>query len=291
MKVLVTGATGQLGSDVCQVLLSRGISYVGVGSAGCDITDGDAVQKLFRQEKPDAVIHCAAYTKVDQAEDEPEKCRAINVDGTRNIVEECRRLNSKLLYVSTDYVFPGSGARFYEPDDPTGPLNVYGSTKLDGELMVREFIENYFIVRTSWVFGKNGANFVKAMLKLSETKTELNVVCDQIGSPTYTADLALLLCDMIASEKYGVYHATNEGVCSWAEFAEEIFRQTAKNINVKHILSSEYPTNALRPQNSRLSKVCLEENGFSRLPHWKEALQRYWDGVQWHRDEKMLESQ
>lgn len=180
-----------------------------------------------------------------------------------------------MLYISTDYVFPGTGERFYEPDDPTGPLGAYGATKLGGELAVKEQLDNYFIVRISWVFGKNGNNFVKTMLRLAETHDTLNVVCDQIGSPTYTADLAPLLCDMIVTEKYGTYHATNEGICSWADFAEAIFELAGKKVTVNHIPTSEYPTRAVRPLNSRMSKDKLEQMGFSRLPHWKDALERY----------------
>jgi len=180
-----------------------------------------------------------------------------------------------MLYISTDYVFPGTGERFYKPDDPTGPLGVYGQTKLEGELAVRELLDCFFIVRISWVFGLNGNNFVKTMLRLAETKTEVNVVCDQVGSPTYTADLAPLLCDMIMTEKYGVYHASNEGVCSWAEFAREIFRLAGKDVKVNAIPTSEYPTRAVRPLNSRMSKDKLERMGFYRLPPWQDALGRY----------------
>ena len=203
------------------------------------------------------------------------KVRAVNTEGPRNIAKVCKEIGAKMLYISTDYVFPGTGERFYEPDDPTGPLGAYGSTKLGGELAVKEQLDNYFIVRISWVFGKNGNNFVKTMLRLAETHDELNVVCDQIGSPTYTADLAPLLCDMIVTEKYGTYHATNEGICSWADFAEAIFELAGKKVTVNHIPTREYPTRAVRPLNSRMSKDKLEQMGFSRLPHWKDALERY----------------
>ena len=240
-----------------------------------DITDCGAVLRYMEDTRPDAVIHCAAYTKVDLAEDEPEKCWAVNADGTRNIAEACRKLGSRMLYISTDYVFPGRGDRFYEPTDPVRPENVYGRSKLAGELAVQSMLKNYFIVRISWVFGKNGNNFVKTMLRLAETRSELNVVCDQIGSPTYTADLAPLLCDMIVTEKYGTYHATNEGICSWADFAEAIFELAGKKVKVNHISTNEYPTRAVRPLNSRMSKNKLEQMGFSRLPHWKDALERY----------------
>ena len=275
MKVLVTGASGQLGHDVCLELEKRGIPFCAPASKEMDITDCGAVLRYMEDTRPDAVIHCAAYTKVDLAEDEPEKCWAVNADGTRNIAEACRKLGSRMLYISTDYVFPGRGDRFYEPTDPVRPENVYGRSKLAGELAVQSMLKNYFIVRISWVFGKNGNNFVKTMLRLAETRSELNVVCDQIGSPTYTADLAPLLCDMVQTERYGIYHATNEGSCSWAEFAQEIFRLSGRNATVDPIPSSAYPATAKRPLNSRLSKQCLQDSGFFRLPSWKNALKHY----------------
>lgn len=275
MKVLVTGASGQLGYDVCLELERRAIPFCAPTSQEMDITDREEVMRCMEDTRPDAVIHCAAYTKVDLAEDEPEKCWAVNADGTRNIAEACRKLGSSMLYISTDYVFPGDGDRFYEPTDPVGPMNVYGRSKLAGELAVQSLLDKYFIVRISWVFGKNGNNFVKTMLRMAETRTELNVVCDQIGSPTYTADLAPLLCDMVQTEKYGIYHATNEGVCSWAEFAEEIFHLTGKDITTHLILSNAYPAKAMRPLNSRLSKQCLQNSGFCRLPSWQNALKHY----------------
>lgn len=276
MKILVTGVHGQLGYDVCKVLSARGIEHKGVDREDFDLTDTQATLDYVKGYKPDAVIHCSAWTAVDKAEDELDVVTAINVNGTRAIAQACKDLNAKMVYISTDYVFPGTGERFYEPEDPTGPLSAYGITKLGGEKAVQELLEKYFIVRISWVFGINGNNFIRTMLRLAETKTELNVVCDQIGSPTYTADLAPLLCDMVASEKYGVYHATNEGVCSWADFAEEIFRVAGKNMTVHHIPTSEYPTRAVRPLNSRMSKDKLEKMGFYRLPTWQDALSRYW---------------
>lgn len=275
MKVLVTGASGQLGHDVCKVLAARNVAHKGVDITDFDITDSRTTNDYIIKYHPDAVIHCSAWTAVDKAEDEPEKCRAVNVDGTRNIAAACKEIGAKMLYISTDYVFPGTGERFYEPEDPTGPLGVYGETKLAGELVVREMLEQYFIVRTSWVFGKNGNNFVKTMLRLAESKAEIDVVCDQIGSPTYTADLAPLLCDMVMTDKYGIYHATNEGICSWAEFAQEIFRISRKEVKVNAIPASQYPTRAIRPTNSRMSKENLEKDGFSRLPTWQDALIRY----------------
>ena len=275
MKLLVTGTKGQLGYDVCKVLSARGIEHRGVDIEDFDITNVQATHDYIAAYRPDGVIHCSAWTAVDRAEDELEKVRAVNAEGPRNIASACKEIGAKLVYISTDYVFPGTGDRFYEPDDPTGPLGAYGVTKLEGEQAVQALLEQYFIVRVSWVFGKNGSNFIKTMLRLAETKSELNVVCDQIGSPTYTADLAPLLCDMVASEKYGVYHATNEGICSWAEFAEEIFRLAGKRVKVNPVPTSEYPTRAVRPLNSRMSKAKLEEMGFSRLPDWHNALVRY----------------
>jgi len=275
MKIFVTGASGQLGYDVCRELARRGIECRGVSSGELNITDQAAVETMLRAYGPDAVIHCAAYTKVDLAEEEAAACWAVNVDGTRNLAAVCREIGAKMLYISTDYVFPGTGTDAYEADSPVGPLGVYGRTKLAGELAVQSLLEQFFIVRISWVFGKNGGNFVKTMLRLAQTRDTLTVVCDQIGSPTYTADLAALLCDMVETERYGIYHATNEGLCSWAEFSEEIFRQAGKNVAVQHILSKDYPTKAVRPLNSRLSKIGLDRAGFQRLPCWQDALSRY----------------
>lgn len=275
MKILVTGANGQLGYDVCRELRSAKIEYCGTSSREMDVTNPVAVRNKLAGYRPDAVIHCAAYTSVDRAEDEPEKCRAVNVNGTRNIAAACKEFGSKLLYISTDYVFPGMGEKLYEPEDATGPLNVYGQAKLEGELAVKELLERYFIVRTSWVFGKNGSNFVKSMLRLAEAKSEVSVVCDQVGSPTYTTDLAPLLCDMVFTDKYGIYHATNEGTCSWAEFAQEIFRLAGKSVTVHPVTTSEYPTRAVRPLNSRLNKEKLVRAEFNMLPHWKDALARF----------------
>ena len=275
MKVLVTGVNGQLGYDVCEVLGARGIENRGVDIGDFDITDKQAVWNYLMDYCPNVVIHCSAWTAEDAAEDQPEKVAAVNVDGPRNIADACRELGAKMVYISTDYVFPGTEERFYEVDDATGPLGVYGATKLGGEWAVKEMMSHYFIVRVSWVFGKNGNNFVKTMLRLSETMDEVRVVDDQVGSPTYTADLAPLLCDMIETEQYGTYHASNEGICSFAEFAEEIFRQAGKDVRVCHIHSSEYPTKATRPLNSRLSKRSLETAGFRRLQPWQDALRDY----------------
>lgn len=275
MKILVTGATGQLGHNVCRELSDRKIEYCGMSAVEMDITDREKVQDCISSCHPDAVIHCAAYTAVDRAEDEAERCRAVNAEGTQNIALACRQFGAGMVYISTDYVFPGTGERFYRPEDPTGPLNVYGQSKLEGELAVQELLERFFIVRTSWLFGYHGNNFVKTMLRLGQGQNEVNVVCDQVGSPTYTKDLACLLCDMIMTKQYGVYHASNEGVCSWAEFAEEIFKLTGVSTKIKPVLTSQYPTRAVRPLNSRMDKGKLETAGFSRLPHWRTALRRY----------------
>jgi dTDP-4-dehydrorhamnose reductase len=240
-----------------------------------DITDYMATHKFIKAYKPEVIIHCAAYTAVDKAENDVECCRRVNAQGTENIAKVCQEIAAKLVYISTDYIFPGVGEQFYEVDDETGPTNVYGLTKLEGEQKVRALLTKYFIVRISWVFGRNGNNFVKTMLKLGENHAELNVVADQIGSPTYTADLAPLLCAMVFTDKYGTYHVTNEGVCFWAEFAREIFAQAGMSVKVNPIPASEYPTRATRPYNSRMSKAKLTKNGFSKLPAWQDALARY----------------
>ena len=272
MKVLVTGVSGQLGCDAAKVLTARGIEFLGVSSKELDITDRDAVLRMCSAYRPDAVFHCAAYTNVDLAEDEPERCMRVNADGTRNIAEACRELNAKLLYVSTDYVFPGTGDKPWETGDATGPLNVYGRSKLAGELAIQELTEKHIIVRSSWMIGEHGSNFIKAMLRLSETHSELRVVDDQIGSPTFTFDLAPLLCDMLETDSCGVYHATNEGYCSWAELAEAVFRLSGKDVAVRHISTEEYGARAARPKNSRLSKASLDAGGFKRLPGWEASL-------------------
>lgn len=280
MKVLVTGVKGQLGYDVVNELEKRGHTAIGTDVEEMDITDEGKVREVLDAEKPDAVIHCAAYTAVDAAEDNVELCRKINAEGTENIAKACKELGCKLLYVSTDYVFNGEGERPWEPDDEREPLNVYGQTKYEGELAVEKYVEKFFIVRIAWVFGINGKNFIKTMLRLGEDHDELTVVADQIGSPTYTYDLARLLVDMIGSDKYGRYHATNEGLCSWYDFAVEIFRQAGMDVRVRPVTSEEYPAKAKRPHNSRMDKAKLEENGFERLPDWKDALGRYLRALQ-----------
>lgn len=274
MKVLITGVSGQLGYDAASVLQRQGKDFLGVSSKELDITDRDAVLHALSQYRPDAVLHCAAYTKVDRAEDEAKLCMRVNAEGTRNVALACRACGAKMVYISTDYVFPGTGTTPWEIDDPTGPLNVYGRSKLAGEQAVRELLERYFIVRTSWVIGEHGNNFVKTMLRLAETHNRLRVVADQIGSPTFTMDLAPLLCEMLETEKYGVYHATNEGFCSWAELAETVFRLSGKAIAVEHVSTEEYGAKALRPKNSRLCKRSLDAAGFARLPDWEDSLAR-----------------
>lgn len=275
MKILVTGASGQLGYDCVRELTRRGHVVRGVSSRDFSLTDAQATRDYIIAYRPEAVIHCAAYTAVDRAEDEPEFARAVNEGGTRAVAEACAAVGARLIYISTDYVFPGDGDTAYEPDAAKGPQNVYGATKLAGEQAVQETLEKYFIVRISWVFGRNGRNFIRTMLQLSETHDELTVVADQVGSPTYTRDLAGLLADMVVTEKYGVYHATNEGYCSWAELASEVFRQAERATVVTPVPSSAYPTKATRPHNSRLSKACLDAAGFERLPRWQDAVGRY----------------
>ena len=273
--IFITGIQGQLGYDVARVLKERNMEYIAPTVEELDITNKEAVQKYLYQHRPNVIIHCAAYTAVDKAEDEIDRCRAINADGTRYIAECAKELDAKMVYISTDYVFPGDGDKAYEVDAQTGPLGMYGQTKLDGELAVKELLEKYFIIRISWVFGENGNNFIKTMLRIGKERDEVNVVSDQIGSPTYTADLAVLIYDMIVTEKYGVYHATNEGFCSWAELAVEIFKQAGYDTKVNFITTSEYPTRAVRPLNSRMSKAALDAAGFARLPEWEDAVKRY----------------
>ena len=265
MKVLVTGTKGQLGYDVVNELEKRGHTAVAVDIEEMDITDAVSVERVITEAEVEAVIHCAAYTAVDAAEDNVEICRRVNAEGTKNIAKVCKKLDLKMIYISTDYVFDGEGERPWEPDDERHPLNVYGQTKYEGELAVEKYLEKYFIVRIAWVFGVNGKNFIKTMLKLSETHEELNVVDDQVGSPTYTYDLAVLLVDMVESDKYGRYHATNEGLCTWYEFAKEIFRQAGVEVKVNPVTSDMFPAKAKRPKNSRMSKEKLDANGFHRL--------------------------
>lgn len=297
MLVFVTGVNGQLGYDTVKELLSRGHRVIGSGTAAecrcaceycrLDITDTVAVNVALMRIKPDAVIHCAAWTAVDAAEDEENRGRvyAVNVDGTANIASACSALDCKLLYISTDYVFDGQGDEPWRPDCRTyAPLNVYGRSKLEGELAVASAVERFFIVRTAWVFGVNGKNFVRTMLELGRTHDSLRVVNDQIGTPTYTPDLARLLANMIESEKYGYYHATNEGgFISWYDFAVEIFRQAGYSVEVIPVSTAEYGlSKAARPFNSRLDKGKLTQCGFVPLPDWKDALSRYLNEIHAH---------
>lgn len=276
MKVFVTGVKGQLGYDVVNELEKRGHTAVGVDIDELDITDAAAVESMLTEIKPDAVIHCAAWTAVDAAEDNIEKCRQVNASGTENIARVCKALDCKMMYISTDYIFDGEGTRPWEPDDPvTTPLNVYGLTKYEGEEAVRKNVEKFFIVRIAWVFGK-GKNFIKTMINLGKTHDHLTVVNDQVGTPTYTYDLARLLVDMIETDKYGNYHATNEGgYITWYDFACEIFRQAGIEVDVAPVSSDQYPAKAKRPSNSRMSKQKLVDNGFELLPTWQDALARY----------------
>lgn len=273
--ILVTGVSGQLGYDVVKELNRRNIECLGIDKDELDITDSNAVYEYIIKLRPECVIHCAAYTAVDRAEDEEEICRKVNVNGTENIAKVCKEIDAKMIYISTDYVFDGKGDEPFEVDGHIEPHSVYGKTKYEGELKVQEILSKYFIVRISWVFGVNGNNFVKTMIRLGKEKESLNVVCDQIGSPTYTADLAPILCDMAVSDKYGVYHATNEGFCSWAEFAQEIMIQASLKCSINPITSNEYPAKAKRPFNSRMSKKSLTDNGFSLMPRWQDALKNY----------------
>ena len=279
MKVLVTGVGGQLGYDVMRELQRQHIDCIGADRKEFDITDFDTAHKFITSYMPEAVVHCSAYTAVDKAEDERELCHQVNVAGTENIAKICKEIDAKIVYISTDYVFDGTKNGWYEVDDKPNPVNVYGATKLGGELAVQNILDKYFIVRISWVFGINGNNFIKTMLRLGKDRTELNVVADQIGSPTYTADLSRLLVEMIQTDKYGIYHATNEEVCSWAEFAEEIFKAANMNVKVNHISTAEYPTKAKRPLNSKMSKEKLVRNGFSKLPDWRNAVSRYMNNL------------
>lgn len=275
MRVLVSGANGQLGYDVLKRLEELGEDARGVDIDDFDLTDKSQTMKYVCDFLPDVVVHCAAYTAVDRAQSERELCAKVNVEGTRNIAEAAKEAGAKFMYFSTDYVFDGQGEKYFETDDEKSPVNYYGETKLLGEEAVKSCLDKYFIVRISWVFGINGKNFVKTMQRIGREKSEVSVVDDQVGSPTYTKDLAKLVCEMIKTDKYGEYHATNEGVCSWADFAEEIMKLSGLECKVKRITSDMYPSPAKRPFNSRLSKEKLRQNGFEPLPEWKDALARF----------------
>lgn len=282
MKYLITGGGGQLGFDVRRDLLHRDVSESDVAapsSKELDITDARAVEKYIGIFQPNVIIHCAAYTNVDGAESDQEACRKVNVEGTRNLVRAAEKVDAKIIYISTDYVFDGESAEPYEIDAKTNPKSVYGQTKYEGEEIVREY-PKHFIVRIAWIFGINGRNFVKTMLGVANDRDEVAVVDDQIGSPTYTVDLAKFLVDLSKTEKYGIYHATNEGFCSWAEFTEEIYKNAGLDTKVKKVSTEEYielagKPQAKRPKFSKLSKDSIEQNGFERLPAWQDAVKRY----------------
>lgn len=275
MRFLVTGTKGQLGHDVMEELALRGHEGVGVDVEEMDVTDAEAVSRTIREKPLDGVIHCAAYTAVDAAEDDSDLCCRVNADGTENIAKVCRELDLPMMYISTDYVFDGEGERPWEPEDSCNPLNVYGKSKYLGEEAVKKYLEKYYIVRIAWVFGLSGNNFIKAMLNKAKTTNKVTVVNDQVGSPTYTRDLAVLVVDMMETNRYGIYHATNEGICTWYDFAKEIFAQAGISMEVAPISADEYPAKAKRPHNSRMNKDKLEEAGFKRLPPWQDALKRY----------------
>ena len=295
MKALVTGVAGQLGHDVMNELAKRGFEGVGSDLApeyagmqdgtavttmpylSMDITDPESVRNTIIASGADAVIHCAAWTAVDKAEEMPEACRKVNAYGTENIAKVCEELDLPMMYFSTDYVFNGNGTRPWEPDDEYEPLGVYGQTKADGEVAVREHVRKFFILRIAWVFGTNGKNFIKTMLRLSETHDSLRVVCDQIGTPTYTYDLARLIVDMIQTDRYGIYHVTNEGdYISWYDFTLAIFEEAGvTHVKVTPVTSEEYGAAAKRPYNSRMDRSKIVREGFEPLPEWRDALRRY----------------
>lgn len=279
MKVLVTGVKGQLGYDIVKECEKRNISAIGVDIEEMDITNPTQVEEVIKEAQVDAVIHCAAWTAVDKAEEQVDLCRKVNKDGPANIAKVCEELDIPMMYFSTDYVFNGLGEEPWMEYEEREPLNVYGQTKYEGELEV-ERLKKYFTIRISWVFGLNGQNFIKTMLRLGKERGEVSVVNDQVGSPTYTYDLAKLCVDMIQTDKYGTYHATNQGYCSWYEFACEIFKQAGMNVKVNPVDSSAFPAKAVRPKNSRMNQTELDRNGFDRLPTWQDALERYLKEIQ-----------
>ena len=275
MRIMVTGARGQLGSDVMACLRRRGIDCAGVDREDFDLTDAAAVKAAVDEIRPDAIIHCAAYTAVDRAESEPEVCMRVNGLGTKNLASAALAVDAVMMYISTDYVLAGEGEEPQGVDAPIGPRNVYGLSKLQGEQAVREMLERSFIVRSEWIYGAQGSNFVQAILKRSRHDRELDVVDDQVGSPTYSADLAEALCDLILTDHWGTVHITSEGTCSWADFAEEILRQTGSRSRVRRVSSAHFRSAARRPLNSRLDKTSMDEAGLRRLPPWPDALRRY----------------
>ena len=275
IKVLVTGVNGQLGFDIVKRLKEFDIDVYGTKRDNFDLINKEQVRASILEKKPNIIIHCAAYTAVDKAEDERDFCYAVNVEGTRNVAEVAKEIGARLVYVSTDYVFDGSGENPHTEFEKTNPINFYGYTKEQGEQIVRNLVDKCYIVRTSWVYGLNGNNFVKTILKLSESRNEINVVSDQIGSPTYTKDLAKFIVDLIQTNNYGIYHGVNEGYCSWYDFAVSIFEKADIEIKVNPISSDEYPTKAKRPINSKLSKENIKKAGIEKLPSWEDAIQRF----------------
>ena len=274
-NILVTGSTGQLGSDVVKELLKRGYSTLSPNRSEFNLCSEDSIRNYILNSNCEAIVHCAAYTQVDKAEDEKDLCIKINATATKHIVKCAKILDIPMIYISTDYVFDGTKDGEYTENDETNPINIYGESKLAGEKYVQEILDKYYIVRTSWVFNINGKNFIETMLRLSKANNQLSIVNDQIGSPTYTKDLSRLLVDMLETSKYGLYHATNEGYCSWYEFANTIFKLANINIDIKAINSNEYASRAKSPLNSKLSKDKLIEYGFKPLPHWEDALKDY----------------
>ena len=274
-NILVTGSTGQLGSDVVKELLKRGYSTLSPNRSEFNLCSEDSIRNYILNSNSEAIVHCAAYTQVDKAEDEKDLCIKINATATKHIAKCAKILDIPMIYISTDYVFDGTKDGKYTENDETNPINIYGESKLAGEKYVQEILDKYYIVRTSWVFNINGKNFIETMLRLSKANNQLSIVNDQIGSPTYTKDLSRLLVDMLETSKYGLYHATNEGYCSWYEFANTIFKLANINIDIKAINSNEYASRAKRPMNSKLSKDKLIEYGFKPLPHWEDALKDY----------------
>lgn len=277
--IIVTGAKGQLGSDVCRILKEKNVTHLGIDIDDLDITSKEETERFFADKEFDCLIHCAAYTAVDKAEEDKELCFKVNSVGTENLAIECEKKNAKIIYISTDYVFSGEGSEAFETDSEKAPLSTYGKSKSDGEDAVLRHCRKHFIVRTSWVFGEENRNFIFTMLRLAKTRDEISVVDDQTGSPTYSPDLAMLLTEMAQSEKYGIYHATNEGYCTWYELAKKTFEIKGIDIKLKPIITEEYPTPAKRPHNSRLSKECLTKAGFKRLPGWEDAVERYLSNI------------
>jgi len=275
LKFMVTGVNGQLGHDVMMQLKEMDLDVIAPRRDEFDLTNKDQVEKYIVKEKPDVIIHCAAYTAVDKAEDEKDLCYLVNVEGTRVVVEAAKEINARVVYISTDYVFDGLGQAPHAEENATNPVNYYGYSKEQGEKIVRELIDKHFIVRTSWVYGSNGNNFVRTMLKLAESRNEINVVSDQIGAPTYSKDLADFIINLVMTNQYGIYHGVNEGYCSWYEFAKTIFEKSGIEMKINPISTKEYPTKAARPLNSKLSKRNTDKAGINRLPHWEDAISRF----------------